>query len=196
MCGKYYPHGPNRDPKKETLVTDEVAKMLYPDVLNLVESSYDVISIRPTSAESAWTNSTHNKTKYPTDPQHKSDSKGHFDISKETDADIHIWDMAGRYFNGCMGAELSYQNIGDSVLLDLMEEVNRPFAALDSMHVSSKGDRVDMYKPSMDTSKGLDAGEEKMVMGAIVNLAKYGIFPFIRYGVGVSEVSPVSTTME
>ncbi|TWU78794.1 hypothetical protein ED733_007093 [Metarhizium rileyi] len=103
-----------------------------------------------------------------------------------------LWAQAHRYFNACMSnddPETSY-----SVLLDLMEEVRRPFSAMDHMAVFSHGDQQDTYMLSMDTTVPTDNTDASKASAAMTSLARYGIFPLFRFGPGAASLSNTTQT--
>ena len=159
-----------RTEPKEYTVTEGIAKKLYETLHHLVDSSYQVVTIS-------------NTRQLP----EKGPKERIANEERQRDFDIKHWGMVGRYYNACMDDLPGSRDVGDSVLLDLMEEVNRPFAVYDSMVKSTTGDRVDTFRPSTNTSERIDSNDEPLVRQATVNLALYGIFPIVRYGIGASQ---------
>ncbi|KHO01904.1 Peptidase M13 [Metarhizium album ARSEF 1941] len=95
-----------------------------------------------------------------------------------------LWTMVHSYFDTCMNArdpETSY-----AVLLDLMEEVRRPFNALDHMSVFTHGDQQDTWRRTADATRPVDVIDAQGANRAMLNLGRYGIFPLFKFGVGVS----------
>jgi hypothetical protein len=99
--------------------------------------------------------------------------------------------MSTDYFRACLNNTDPETNY--AVLLDLMGEVRRPFKLLDGMRVFAHGDVQNTFKAVMDTSIPVSARDVDKITDAQANLAQYGIFPLIKFGIGASR-DPVSLT--
>ncbi|KAK2589508.1 hypothetical protein QQS21_012814 [Conoideocrella luteorostrata] len=114
---------------------------------------------------------------------------------QQPDADLtaHLWTLVHRYYDGCMEPPaVNVQNAGDSRLLDLMGEVNVPFKSLDDVYLAAQGNGTGTNEQNNAVKRvtNVEDGDQPMIMAAMTNLAKYGIFPMLRVGVMKSMFDP------
>lgn len=109
------------------------------------------------------------------------------DGSEQVDAE-NLAKVAG-YYRTCMGSD---RKDSAAAFVELMNEVKRPFAAMDEVKPSQGDGNVTTYEPAVDTGRRMAREDWDMLHSAHVNLVQLGIFPFVKIEVQQSLVDPVS----
>ncbi|KAM4059105.1 peptidase family M13 domain-containing protein [Hirsutella rhossiliensis] len=118
------------------------------------------------------------------------DAKLQIDGSKQVDAE-NLAKVAD-YYRTCMGSDMKDNA---AAFVELMNEVNRPFAALDAVQASQKDSNVTTYKPVVDTGRRMALEDWDMLCEAQVNLVQLGIYPFVKIEAQQSLVNPNKTAI-
>lgn len=135
----------------------------------------------------SWNNQT-NSGPWTTRPPF-SNSTYNMTLSPKTATQTHLWSLAQDYYKGCMNDNDTEANYG--VLLSLLEEVRGPFSWYDRMNLSSGGESQNRGKLRLNTTAPVSSEDTPVVVAAIMNLGRYGIFPVYKFGLGASYSDPV-----
>lgn len=108
--------------------------------------------------------------------------------------DEQNFNLMSQYYRSCI-ANASETDKDNQPFLDLMEEINKPFAPMDAVVVADSGDKYNTYKAAYNTSKKFNLEDSLMMRNAIANVMPLGISPFVTYSVQKSMKHPVSVVL-